>query len=1036
MTTQLALGNTAETLERGDKEYSFFEALALGPRESFSLVSNEALGLPSSPVSNTTVTPPRPSISPESPTAVPPRPRTPPPQRRVVPVATQAYVTSSPARSIVVPPSSSQKTSPVTTVAAVPRSLNSKKSTVMANSTKAQGACLELCHKTTALGDRISVRMLEYLTMVTKQPHGLDVLAHDFLDTCEILFSIEAGLGECIRNQQTFPGDVISELSKKFRVTQADFQLLDQMLAKFLENERKGAMGRMRRGWGRIFGDNDIEKMISALGRTRESLRMSALMFQWSLGNEKIENELGIGYTGLAAALDRMDSRAGVAPRSKVSDAGNSIYRPSSASQHRGVEGHSIAGSQPPLPPLPWTERSTSIHNDPTIASLHHDARSFSNHHLNTASSIHSNERYHSGTTGTFDRMSAFDESHETHSHHTTLSDSEVSLEELAGLDLNGGTKVVRLKADPFSMPRWNPRNTAGADAANLKTALISAVRGKNHKLIEQLLDRGVSPNTGPEHLALKEAVLNTDAEAVRLLLLFGADPNSFDRDGVTPLFAAVERSFIAGAVPLLKYGADPGLALGPDNETALAAACIANKVNFAHLLLIYGGDANQLTATGETLLSSAINKKTPKKFIDLILDYGADPDGKSREGKTALFEAIQNSRVDIVTSLLDHGANPNLPGPKHMLWPASYQSACLQVLLAHGADPKKAPGIMELAVSVNNIESVKVLLNAKVDPNLKKDGVYTPLCTSIRDNRPDIFKLLLENKADPNVPASEYPAFKCITHNRLQYLPALVEAGANLSSPKGIVETAVSVNNLEALTWLLERGMSPNDKNPKGHSPLTTAIRENRVEMVDFLLSHGADPNVRGQDWPVCMAVRNPPVLKRILSVLAEPRAFKGVMEMAVVANQLESVKLLIAAGVSVEDKNGGVFSPLTSAIREDRKDIVWYLINEGGADINAPGEHLPVVKALRRYRGDGEILEFLLEHGADPNKLYRGWNGVMQAVENGDEQILRLLGEKCGFDLDVKDELDRPITEIAASRGWEEAVEILHEYAIAKAT
>ncbi|KAF5601579.1 ankyrin 3 [Fusarium subglutinans] len=1030
------VGTAQAAAERHDKEYSFIEALALGPRESFSLVSKEALGLPSS--SSSPVLPVAPSIAQVTTVT---RPRTPPQKKQVVaPVSSQVHVaTASPIKSPT-PPVPSQKIAPsVTTNTTAPRSLtsNNKKNSAMANSTKAQSACLELCHKTTAFGDRISVRMLEYLTMVTKQPHGLNTLAHDFLDTCEILFSIEAGLGECIRNQQTFPGDVISELSKKFRVTQADFQLLDQMLGKFLENERKGAMGRMRRGWGRIFGDNDIEKMISALGRTRESLRMSALMFQWSLGNEKIENELGIGYTGLAAALDRMDTRAGMAPRSKLSDHGGSQYRPSSASQHRGVEGHSAMSmaSQPPLPPLPWTERSSSMREDTLAASLHQaDARSFTGGHHNTASSIASNERYHSGTTGTFDRMSTFDEHHEVRSQHTAVSDSEVSLEELSGLDLNGGTKVVRLKADPFSMPRWNPRNTVGADAANLKSALLTAVRGKNHKLIEQLLDRGVSPNTGPDHLALKEAVLNSDAEAVRLLLLFGADPNGTDRDGVTPLFASVEKSFLAGAVPLLKYGADPRFAMGEDNETPLAAACIANKVNFAHLLLIYGGDPNQLTATGETLLSSAINKKTPKKFIDLILDYGADPDLKSREGKTALFEAIQNSRVDIVNSLLDHGANPNLPGPKHMLWPATYQSACLQALLAHGADPKKAPGIMELAVSVNNIESVKVLLNAKVDPNQKKDGVYTPLCTSIRDNRPDIFHLLLANKADPNVPASEYPAFKCITHNRLQYLPPLVEAGVNLGSPKGIVETAVSVNNMEALTWLIEKGMNPNDKTPKGHSPLTTAIRENRVEMVDFLLSHGADPNVRGQDWPVCMAVRNPPVLKRILSVLAEPRAFKGVMEMAVVANQLESVKLLLAAGVSVEDKNGGVFSPLTSAIREDRKDIVWFLINEGGADINAPGEHLPVVKALRRYRGDSEILEFLLEHGADPNKVYRGWSGVMQAVENGDEKILRLLGEKAGFDLDVKDELDRSVTEIAASRGWDEAVQILKEYAMTK--
>jgi hypothetical protein len=40
----------------------------------------------------------------------------------------------------------------------------------------------------------------------------------------------------------------------------------------------------------------------------------------------------------------------------------------------------------------------------------------------------------------------------------------------------------------------------------------------------------------GPEQLALKEAVANSDAEAVRLLLLFGADPNGTGRDGVTPL--------------------------------------------------------------------------------------------------------------------------------------------------------------------------------------------------------------------------------------------------------------------------------------------------------------------------------------------------------------------------------------------------------------------------------------------------------------------------------------------------------------------
>ncbi|KAF8851011.1 ankyrin [Acephala macrosclerotiorum] len=344
--------------------------------------------------------------------------------------------------------------------------------------------------------------------------------------------------------------------------------------------------------------------------------------------------------------------------------------------------------------------------------------------------------------------------------------------------------------------------------------------------------------------------------------------------------------------------------------------------------------------------------------------------------------------------------------GTHDMLWPSTYQPQCLQILLSHGAEHKKCPGIMELAVSINNIESVRILLKAGVSPDIKKDGTYTPLCTAIRDDRPDLVKLLLSNGAGPNTMASEYPAFKCVTHNRVHFLPLLVSAGANLHNPKGILETAVSSNNIEALNWLLDQGVNPNDKSPK-------------------------DPHLRGQDWPICMAVRNPAILKRILAVVSEPQAFKGIIEMAVSANQLESVKLLIAAGVSVEDKNGGVFSPLTTSIREDRREIVAYLLNDGGADVNAPGEHLPIVKALRRYHGEGdtEIMEMLLEHGADPNKIYRGWNAIMQAIENGDAEILRLLSRKAGVDLEAKDEMGRTVVEMAASRGWDEAVQILME-------
>ena len=43
-------------------------------------------------------------------------------------------------------------------------------------------------------------------------------------------------------------------------------------------------------------------------------------------------------------------------------------------------------------------------------------------------------------------------------------------------------------------------------------------------------------------------------------------------------------------------------------------------------------------------------------------------------------------------------------------------------------------------------------------------------------------------------------------------------------------------------------------------------------------------------------------------LSIIQPNKIIKGALEQAVVAGQIQSVKLLLAAGVSVEEKNGGV--------------------------------------------------------------------------------------------------------------------------------
>lgn len=158
--------------------------------------------------------------------------------------------------------------------------------------------------------------------------------------------------------------------------------------------------------------------------------------------------------------------------------------------------------------------------------------------------------------------------------------------------------------------------------------------------------------------------------------------------------------------------------------------------------------------------------------------------------------------------------------------------------------------------------------------------------------------------------------------------------AGGNPNEPKGVVECAVANKEREGLLVLLKHGkVDVNARAPSGNTALTTAIKMGQIEMLDLLLSAGADPAIRGaREFPISMAVKTPEILAKLLPHIPTNKIIKGALEQAVVAGQLESVKLLLAKGVSVEEKNGGVFSPLTTSIREDKKEIFRYLIDEAG--------------------------------------------------------------------------------------------------------
>lgn len=839
---------------------------------------------------------------------------------------------------------------------------------------------IELCKRVNVQGNTVSIRMLEYLSSTKEPVRGFFTLTTAFLDLARIVWSIEAGINESFKTRQTYPVEMTQELDVRFRHILDEFVVLGQMVSKFIENDNgKGGLGRRMR---MMFADSEVDKIRMTLMKSSESLKMSSAIFRWTIGHDHVDETMAIGYGGLIAALERLNP-------AKRSQPTHTTSPPSLTKQQHPQSGSDHGHPETPLSPARLTDRPSPYDlrpatsdpvdgkdHQPTLSEINfrHEELRFSPEiaYLQKewrAPSIHSSD-----STGDTTRSgSARSPDRESHSH-SSLN------EELA----------------------W-PRMPVREYSSHL----------------------GVQDHRGPHDSSMSYGHMDYPGLLGRPPHLPGA--NRRGPDGIEGLVMAVKQRQTRIVEQLLCRG----LKLDSATQAGLLRISINSQdPDTTTVLIRHGADANGADSDGVSPLFAA----TQAASVDcarVLLTNGADANAKDNEGTTALFKAIQAGRIDIMAILLDSGADPNLPCPKHPLWPSCYHPEALALLLSRGADHKRTPGIMELASSLKKLESIKVLIHAGVSPNIRKDGAYTPLASAIRDNSADIVTYLLEHGADPNFKAVEYPTFKCITHERSHFLPQLVAAGADLHKPKGIIELAVAHKDKDTLMYLLGQGVNPNDRCPEsGNTALTTAIRENNLDFVDLLLKNGANPAIRGQDWPLCLAVKTPVVLKRLLAFPGlKPQAFRGCVEMAVHAGQLESVKLLIDAGMSVEDKNCGVFSPLTTAIREGHKDIVRYLLDEANADPNAPGEHLPLVKALRSYDGhDTEVIQMLLSRGANINRMHRGWNAVLQAVETSDAEILGLLIDLGGpVDLQTVDETGRPVIDILGDRDWEEGLALL---------
>ncbi|GAB5523206.1 MAG: hypothetical protein Roseis2KO_10780 [Roseivirga sp.] len=287
-------------------------------------------------------------------------------------------------------------------------------------------------------------------------------------------------------------------------------------------------------------------------------------------------------------------------------------------------------------------------------------------------------------------------------------------------------------------------------------------------------------------------------------------------------------------------------------------------------------------------------------------------------------------------------------------------------------------------------VQVAEYLIDQGIDVNMNFEGGATSLITAVNSNQPEIVKLLLSRKADPNQQEQA----------GLQGTPLMYAASRNdLTIPKLLVAAGAAINQLDvnadpALNWAAYYG---------------------NVKTMKWLIAQGADLNIRSKHgmavdvglrlWHAdsVMEVFRHTAMNQPLSK-SESRLYQAVQ-----SNDLKAAAKLLKDQSLVNTKDGLGTPMLQLAAQQGNSDMVKLLLNSG-ADPNQMNRVGMAPLAFAARFGHTKCVELLLEAGGDPNttgEQYR-LTAMMGAAVRGDLGIAqRLL--RAGADLSIVDQVNQ---------------------------
>ena len=270
-----------------------------------------------------------------------------------------------------------------------------------------------------------------------------------------------------------------------------------------------------------------------------------------------------------------------------------------------------------------------------------------------------------------------------------------------------------------------------------------------------------------------------------------------------------------------------------------------------------------------------------------------------------------------------------------------------LRTLLKQGARVDAAEGDGSTALLWasyrDDLESADLLIAAGASVNAANDLGATPLWAASQNGSAAMVRRLLKAGASPNL--------------------ALISGETPLMM-------ASRAGSADVVGQLLGAGANPDARGTRGQTALMWAVAQKHPDVVKVLLGGGASVQVRSDRYDEVMAVPPHGLLEYNRTI---PHGQDTALMFAARVGDLESAKLLVAAGANVNDADAWGVTATVLAAHSGFGDMVDFLLGKGADPNLATAGFTALHEAIMRR--DEKMVSALLTRGADPNAPLRTW-------------------------------------------------------------